>query len=300
MDSNANTEEKNEINTGAAPRLPIKAIFSFVIAAVMFAVVFTAFYKNEKADNRDYTPSIVIMGDSIMAYYQDERSVASKLSELTGEEVLDASFGGTCFSYQDRDGRLDNCVDAFSIAALTQAIVSNDFRYQYTSDVRMSATEYFPERVKQLGKVDFSGVDILIIESLANDYHNSARIKSGSDKYDEYTYEGAMRSVIEVLKKNYPDLRIIIAAPPETFYRDADGNMISCMEKDFGGGTEKDYLDAQRKIASEYGIELLDLSGSYGEINEENWNDYSIDGLHPWPWGAEKIAECIAGYIGAD
>ena len=45
---------------------------------------------------------------------------------------------------------------------------------------------------------------------------------------------------------------------------------------------------------------LIDLSGCYGDINEENWNDYSIDGLHPWPWGAEKIAECIADYIGAN
>jgi len=297
LDSNANTEEKKDINTGAASLLPIKAIITFIAAAVMFAIVFTAFCKKEKADKRDYAPSVVIMGDSIMAYYQDERSVASNLAQLTGAEVFDASFGGTCFSYQDRDGRLDNCTDAFSIAALTQAIVSNDFRYQYTSDIRASATEYFPERVKRLGEVDFSKVDILIIESLANDYHNSARIKAGSDKYDEYTYEGAMRSVIESFRKNYPDLRIIIAAPPQTFYKDAEGNMISCMEKDFGGGTEKDYLEAQKEIASEYGVELLDLSGCYGDINEENWNDYSIDGLHPWPWGAEKIAECIYDFL---
>ena len=300
MDSNANIDEKNEINTGAAPQLPIKMIITFLIAAVMFAIVFVSFYKKEKADKRSSTPSVVIMGDSIMAYYQDERSVASNLAQLTGKEVLDASFGGTCFSYQDRDGRLDNCADAFSIAALTQAIISNDFRYQYTSDIRASATEYFPERVRQLGEVDFSKVDILIIESLANDYHNSARIKAGSDKYDEYTYEGAMRSVIESLRKNYPDLRLIIAAPPETFYKDAEGNMISCMEKDFGGGTEKAYLEVQKEIALEYGVELIDLSGCYGDINEENWNDYSIDGLHPWPWGAEKIAECIADYIGAN
>ncbi len=272
-------------------------IITFIIAAIIFTVVFVSFYKKEKADNRSYAPQVVIMGDSIMAYYQDERSVASQLSLLLGTEVFDASFGGTCFSYQDRDGRLDNCVDAFSIAALTQAIVSNDFRYQKTSDVRQSATEYFPERVAKLAEVDFSKVDILIIESLANDYHNSARIKAGSDKYDEYTYEGAMRSVIESLQKNYPDLRIIIASPPLTFYKDENGNMISCMEKDFGGGTEGEYLEMQRAVAEEYGIEMIDLAESYAGVNEENWNDHSIDGLHPWPWGAEEIAGCIYNHL---
>ena len=269
----------------------------WLAAAIIFAIVFVAFYKKEKADNRNYTPDIVIMGDSIMAYYQDERSVASQLQEMIGEEVFDASFGGTSLSYQDVDGRLDNCVDAFSTAALTQAIVSNDFRYQKTSDIRMSATEYFGERVETLSKVDFSGVKVLIIESLVNDYHNSARIKAGSDKYDEYSYEGALRSIIESFEKNYPDLKIVLVSPPPTFYDDGNGGKISAKDKDFGGGTVDGYLEAQREVSDEYGIDIIDLSGSYGDISEENWNDYSIDGLHPWPEGAVAMAESICEYL---
>ncbi len=289
-------------------------IGTMAFAAV--AVIVFLFFKNENARDYNYnTPKVILAGDSIFAYFQDERSVASLLSEKLSEDVLDVSMGGTCMAYCDRDGRLDDTRDCMSMAALTQAKVNDDFRYQDNSPLTIGSMDYYEDRLEDIKKTDYSKGEILIIEHLLNDYQNGVPVETGSDIYDEYTYEGALRSVVSTLKKEYPNLRIILASPILTWYpstvtvTDEDGatheeqdfdHMITAHESDFGGGTIDKYKDVQERIADEMGVEYIDLSLSFDNTAYENRYTYSDEGIHPSEYGSQLIAEYIFRYLSGE
>ena len=284
-----------------------------IMAIAAVAVIVFLFFKNENARDYNYnTPKVILAGDSIFAYFQDERSVASILSEKLSEDVLDASMGGTCMAYCDRDGRLDDTKDCMSMAALTQAIACADFRYQENSPLTIGSKDYFESRLDRIKKTDFSKAEILIIEHLLNDYQNGVSVETGSDIYDEYTYEGALRSVVRTFKKEYPNLRIILASPILTWYpstvtvMDEDGttrevqdfdHMITAHESDFGGGTIDKYKEVQKRIAEEMGVEYIDLSQSFDNTAYEDRYKYSDEGIHPSEYGTQLIAEYIYEYL---
>ncbi len=288
-------------------RLTYQGMMMAVMAAVALGVILFLFFKKE--NTREYaaeSPKMILAGDSIFAYFQDERSVASNLSEMMGEKVLDASFGGTCLSYCDRDGRLDDTNDCLSMAALTQGIVTGDFRYQENSQITMGYCDYYAPRLEEIKNTDYSKADVIVVEYLLNDYHNAVPVKTGSDKYDEYTYEGALRSVLRTLRKEYPGLRIIVATPTMSWYpvgqtegdeaENAAGildsnHMINSHERDFGGGTIDEYIAAQKRVADELNLEYIDLSECYDDAA------YTADGVHPNELGAKLIAEYIYGYL---
>ncbi len=326
-DNRENSNDEDGAKTLLSIRLTYRGMLLTALALVCFAVIFGFFMKKEK--EKVYSspkPDIVLFGDSIFAYYTDERSVASTLAGITGKSVLDASFGGTCMAYRDRDGRLDDTADATCMAALCQAFTAEDFRYQINTYTSSVATQYFGSRIRQLSETDLGGADTVVIEQLVNDYHNGLPARTGSDKYDEYTYEGALRSVITELKKKYPSLRIIVAAPPMSWYPemtvslDENGEKVFSADysvmtgagaKNFGGGNISEYTTVQREVSEELGVEYMDLSDAYGEefarLAKEGGpaeNDiifrYSVDGLHPNEEGAGLIAEYIAEHINTD
>lgn len=257
-------------------------------ALVLFVIFFIFFMMKEGENKAEYSPEIVIMGDSIFAHTTDESSVANLLGNLMNVSVADVSFGGSCMSYIDKDARMDNNHDAFCMAALTQAVLAEDFRYQHNANVRLNATEYFDERVALLETIDFSQVNILIIDHLLNDYQISANVECGSDEYDEYTYEGAMRSVITQLKEEYPNLRIIVVAPVKSWYTD---DCISSSEYDFGNGTIDKYIEVQKEITDELGVEWLSLYDLYDGI------EYTTDHIHPNEEARVLIADYLYEYL---
>lgn len=280
-------------------------------ALIVFVIFFVRFMVTESKNNTYYAPDIVIMGDSIFAYAlfgPSDSTVAGYLEKKMNVTVADASFGGTCMSYIDKDGRLDTSNDAYCMAALTQAIVAQDFRYQDNSDIRLTATDYFEERLEMLKSIDFSQVDILIMDYLLNDYQIAVPVSCGSDKYDEYTYEGAMRSVVTQLKDKYPELRIIVVAPVKSWYTD---DSIPSDEMDLGGGTVDVYIECQKMLAEELGVEWISLYDIYDEfvaenpdmIVDENGESISMikfftdDQVHPRIVTRELIADRLCEYL---
>ncbi len=282
------------------------SVIIMLVPAVCFALIFINFAKKENRDDRTLGANIVIMGDSIFADDRDPTTaIYTGLSERLNCSVLDLSMGGSCMAYQDRRGQLDNSDDAVCMAALTQAVLTNDFRYQKNANIRKSATDYFGDRIETLSNIDFNKVDILIIEHLLNDYQSGMPLKAGFDKYDEYTYEGALRSVLRNLTREYPDLKIVIVSPTESWY-EIDGKMYSSSEVDFGGGKITEYLEVQKAVAEEFGLQYISMYELYrdngtvcGEDGKrlKNWKAYTIDNLHPSFLSIDLIIECLSENI---
>lgn len=266
-----------------------------MIALVCFLFLLGSTSKKWQQEEVSYSCDIVMLGDSILGQYRDETSVAARLEALLGKPVYNGALGGTCMSRNDLEMRLGYTKDCLSVTALAEAIAMQDFGVQQTIRSRESATEYFGNIIDDLDAIDFDDVEILLIGAGVNDYHAGTPIYPEDDGYDEYTYVGALRSVIRDIRGAYPNLRIVLISPTYTWYREKN---LTCEEYNLGGGVLEQYVEAERQVANEMDVEFIDLYHDfYPNRQWEDWEIYTIDGLHPNEEGRTLIAEKIADYL---
>ena len=272
----------------------------YVICAVLFVVTVIA---AEALLEKSHTPekneaSIAIFGDSIIAYSQDETSVAAFLGRYAECEVADLSFGGTTMAYTAEDSTLASDRNFLSMASIAMAYAADDFALPRNHETKAPATEYFEDRERQLENLDIRNTDIVIIEHCLNDYHCAVPIGDMSSD-SIYTYIGALKTVVEKLRDINPDIRIIFVSPTEKWMPDG----VNASEYDYGGGVLDDYVRAQRETAEELGVEyiylfdLYDTPGTGDGGAEISGPEYTVDGTHPNYYGRELIARTIADYL---
>ena len=271
-----------------------KKIVYLLLALLVFGAIFGGgFLRSERRAlaKGTMTPDLVIMGDSIFASCRSEDSVGHKIAEALQIEVSDVSFGGTGLCYRDPDGRLSYTGDLFCMSALAQAVVTGDFRVQESARIRQNATDYYPERLKELESIDFTGVKVLLIGHQLNDYQGGVPLddpKNQAHAEAEYNYRGALRRVIESLKEHYPELRIVLVSAPYVWYPE-EGT--TAEQRDFGHGTLTEYARVQREMAEEYETGWISLWDVYPSKAAEDWYTYTVDGMHPGDLGRELIAQ---------
>ncbi len=241
---------------------------------------------------------VVIFGDSIIAYAQDETSVANMLARNTGMDVFDLSFGGTQMALSAEAETLGNKRNYLSMYSIAQSLYADDFTIQehfFSNDV---ASEYFSGRVASLESLDLKNSDIVIIEHLLNDYHGGVPITL--DDGSEYSYTGALTASVSYIRSVNPDIRIIILSPTKKWLLEGP----EAGEIDNGGGTLNTYLAAQEKAAENLGVEYLDITDIYDEEYVTSEGEiitgygYTVDGTHPNYYGRMAISARLAEYLG--
>lgn len=238
---------------------------------------------------------IVCLGDSILAMTRDETSVTHLMEEQLGVEVYNGAMGGTNMSRTDLSRNMGYSKDCLTMAALAQAIGYKDFGAQQAVRIRENGTEYFEQTIDGLEKIDFNRVEILVIEHGINDYNAGIPIYSDDDPYDPYTFTGALRYSVELLQEKYPRLRIILVTPTYSWYRKAH---LTCEQWDSGYGYLEDYVEAEIRLAKELGIEVIDnYHHLYPHEVWEDWERYTVDGLHPNEEGRRLMARRLADYL---
>lgn len=272
----------------------IKIIVYGIISTALFGVLWRMTFPLRKVE-KVYAPQVVMLGDSIFGQVRDETSTSEYLSALLGQEVYNGALGGTCCSRIETEGRIAYTKDSLSFAALSQAVALDDFGMQRTTNIRESVTEYFPEVIETLEKIDFSEVDILLVLYGVNDYHTGVPIDDPEDPYNEHTFGGALRSALSFWQEAHPDTRVILLTPTYTWYEYAGE---TCEEKDEGGGILEGYVNKELQVAEEMGVEILDLYHDfYPHATWDDWKTYTGDGLHPNDAGRRLMAETIAAYL---
>ncbi len=267
------------------------------IAVIIFVVLLLLLFPGDREYQR-IPYDVVFLGDSVYGLCRDETSIAAKLQDKTGLKCYNGGLGGTVLGRADEERRLGYTKDSISAAGLVRSFAVKDFGVQRTVHIRESATDYFEDTLGDLGQIDFTQVKILFIGSGLNDYHSGNPIESTADPYnpyDEYTYCGAIRSIVKELREAYPDLRIIFITPPYTWYTIPE---LTCEEYDLGGGVLEDYVNAEIGLCQALDVEVIDIYHNY--YPHETWDDlylYTDDGLHPNEAGREKIAQTIAEYL---
>lgn len=239
---------------------------------------------------------MIALGDSLFGLVRDETSIPAQVGELMGMTVFNGAFGGTCVSRIDEEHRLDYGMDALSLVGLAKAVAGDDFGVQQSLKFRESNTEYFEETVDELERVDFSSVELVLIMHGLNDYYSGVPIRNEKDPYDEYTFTGALRSAVEFLLRANPKMRIVLVTPAYSWYLAMDQ---TCEEYNGGGAVQEDYVNAEIELADELGIEVIDVYHDvYPHDRWEDWELYTVDGLHPNESGRKLLSGIIAEYLG--
>ena len=273
-----------------------KEIVLWGISLGLFVLIFAGLFALQRGNSPVRQPvDIVTMGDSIMGETRDDTSVVACLSRMTGKSVVNGCLGGTAMSYVDKTRDPNNTYEMYSMAALAKAISAKDFSAQNTRRFVNPATEYFEDTFDALERVDFEKTDVLFICHGLNDFHAGVPLENEKDPYDEYSYAGAVRSVVRNLRNHYPDLRIIFLTPTYTWY---PGTGLTCENLWTDGPVLEQYVDILLRTTEELGIESIDLYHDfYDHASFEDWSKYTRDGSHPNEAGREKIARAMADYL---
>ncbi len=267
--------------------------------ALICSILIVVFSLSEPRREQIY--DIVVLGDSVVANPSAETHLLDILESRLGKTVFNGAFGGTTMAFKTDLLWGSFASNEWSMVKLAEAICYNDWKSQNASieyavsyeERTVWADSYFEERMEGLQQIDFSRVELLIIEHGTNDYNNGIRLDNPQDLYDETTFGGALRRSLRLLQQTYPDLRIVLVSPLYCSLGD-DGK---CFEKRYGqGGTLDEYVSLEREIAAEYGVEWINAYEDSG-IWIDNAEVYLGDGLHPNASGHELLGGFLADYF---
>lgn len=270
----------------------IKQIMYSVLAVVLLIALWgiPSMFRQEK---KEVCP-MVCLGDSMLGQVRNEFGVVGLLEQKLGCSVFNGALGGTKMSRINGTRELAYTQDCLSMVALAEAISYGDFGPQQSTIVKDFGTEYFEETIDTLARIDFSQVEVLFIEHGTNDYNFGVPLLNEEDAYDIYTYTGALRSAITTLQEKFPKMRIILVTPTYCWFPEWGH---TCETWKPAGVTLRDYVEAEKQIAEELGVEVIDNYPLFSHTSEEDCYRYTVDGLHPNDLGRELIAVSIADYL---
>lgn len=272
--------------------------FSIVLFCLIFAVTTAA----QNARKEVYP--VVCLGDSMLGNERGETSITALLEEKLSVPVYNGAFGGTSLSCRNEENRAADPIDSLSMVRIAQSIAANDFSIPNADAARNDIRNQFPESVEAiygLQDIDFEQVQVLVITHGVNDYLAKIPLENPKDPYDVYSFGGALRVVLESLQRSYPDMKVVLTTPTFCWmlYLESD-----CTQVNYGCGVLEDYVDLELQIAAEYGVDVVDHyheSGIGDSGTFEEWETFTIDGLHLNENGRElvagRIAEHIADYV---
>ncbi|MBR1649627.1 MAG: hypothetical protein IJ691_00515 [Lachnospiraceae bacterium] len=221
-------------------------------------------YRNTPVKSPDLNDAnIVIFGDSIFAYRSDDTSIGKIVENFSGADVLSYAVSGS-------------------------SAAANDLGKPSLTD----ESEKIDSLESEISKIYSQGEDLIfIIEFGINDYMMGAPIDDESNRYNNYTYKGAVRSGIELIKSKWPESRLIIMSPGYIFVNNKGNDR---MQGD--SPILSDYREAARELSEEYGTYLFDLT-AIKNIPRESYNDYLEDGVHYGELGRLYIGKELIEFI---
>ncbi len=201
---------------------------------------------------------IVFLGDSIFGNETNSMSIPLVVNSLTDSTVYNCAIGSKSATTISRD--------PLSANMILDSLITGDLSCLPQEHHLYTNAHNFVNRDKKENLM-------FVINYGLNDYFYGCNL-TGENKFDENTFEGAIRSIVTKIQKEYPNATIILCTPNFTIGYDY-GNGI----QGENAGTLKDYADIIIKVAEETNVEVLD---NYNElqITEENWHHLLDDGCH--------------------
>ena len=148
----------------------------------------------------------------------------------------------------------------------------------------------YVERYDQMDK----DADLIVVFGGTNDFGHGDSTFGQFDDTDEYTFCGAMNSLLSGLIAAYPAARIVIMTPMHRLSENVTVNEIGLPCRPLA-----EYVAMEKRIAEKYSVPVLDLWGCSGmqPCIPAQKELYVPDGLHPNDRGAERIADMLIRFV---
>lgn len=237
----------------------------------------------------DGITTILCLGDEPFSYDESDSGLAGQIAALGGDNVtvINASFPSsqvTCENSTYQTGTLDEMDDIFNLFYVSYAISIGDFSSLETVASVHNDNPVFAQSVQALKDTDFGTVDMIAIMYDASDYINGASMQNPDNPDDLTTYVSSLSNALKLIQNQYPYIRIVFLSP---YYAEYEGS--SGRTTDRGNGTITNYFQWAYDTCADCGVSFLD--NYYGSVNENNYEDYTSDGVHLNSAGCTKIAD---------
>lgn len=147
------------------------------------------------------------------------------------------------------------------------------------------------ERYDQIKNKDF-----VTVMAGVNDFVNNmplGKISSIGSQYDVTTFYGAYQTIVEGLKANNPNAKLLLITPMKV-----NNDRASSFKENSLGLKQIAYINAIKEVAELYGLRVHDLYGYAGFSPFLDSDEiYTHDKQHPTELGYKVLAEQIAGTI---
>lgn len=237
----------------------------------------------------DGITTILCLGDEPFSLDETASGLAGQIAALGGDtvSVINAAFPSsqvTCENAAYQTDSLDDMDDIFNLFYVSYAISIDDFSSLETVASLHTDEPAYANAVQALKDTDFSKVDMMAIMYDASDYINGASMQNPDNPDDLTTYVSSLSNSFRLIQEQYPWIRIVFLSP---YYAEYEG--MSGRTNDRGNGTITNYFQWAYDTCGDRGVSFLD--NYYGSVNENNYREYTSDGVHLNSAGCTKIAD---------
>lgn len=219
---------------------------------------------------------VVMLGDSVFGLFTDHSSIPELVSYLSGARTYNCGWSGSTAGGENPSSGV-NVVDAYLSGDLSS--IPEEVQTHAGLEKWLQAEAAGPKKNV-----------LFVLHYGLNDYFNDELLANPLDPYDQTTYCGAIRTIIEKLQKARPDAKILLIAPNATLFYDG-----GTMPMGDNGASLLDYADALIAIGEEYGIPVQD--DYHQVIPPEKAARFLVDEVHPNEAGRYQIAKEILRMI---
>ena len=145
-----------------------------------------------------------------------------------------------------------------------------------------------------------ANADITVVYGGVNDYiHGDAPIGQKGDRYPT-TFWGGVSFLMRHIKRTYPEQTVVFVTPAHCFYEgthDYEASKYEIKKPDAMPLIE--YVKIIEEVGKEYDVPVLNLFENLGinPNNKEDFDNYTVDGLHFNNKGQVILAKCIGDFL---
>ena len=244
---------------------------------------------------------IVCLGDSVFGNERGDTSIPGYIEDISGATVYNCALGGTRAGGRSGSSETITKWKTFDFVKLTESIASETYTTQIAALDATGVPSYFTDVFNTiLPSIDFTEIDIVIINYGGNDYQGGNEIGSATGVLDPDTYLGGLATGIDNLLTAYPNIRILLVGPPFKYFLtggvySGDGDTETF---NTNNDTLADFAEALVSLKEVYHSPLVDLYNDLG-INKYNYAIWFIsgDGSHPNADGRLMTAKLVCKYL---
>lgn len=234
---------------------------------------------------------ILFVGNGSLADNKEsDTNLANIVRDKAHATVYNCAISGTYMSMKNHTYMVNFPYDAFSFYYLCTLFTQGNTETASWAERDLgSLPKDVSESIDLLQSIDYSELDVLCIYYDAADYLEQRSIIDFDNEGNPTTFCGALHSGIELVKEQYPHVRIIVMSPSFAYVVDEDGNYSSSFETTILEQPLSTYIGMQAQTCMGDNVSFVD--NFYGSIYEEIADEYLKDNILLNEKGHELLAD---------